>query len=169
MAGARGTRPRGAAVTASGLRLTWTLTGAGWADCALEDHQGRVTLTASHLSDAPAALLTAVARLLAGAAETRAQFEAEPTAFRWIFYREGEDAWVRVLELREGVDHDARGTELWSRPVGVDELVRAVVRCFDEVERVYGVGEYRGRWGGHFPGDELRALRRLWQERQRAR
>lgn len=29
-------------------------------------------------------------RLVAGETETRAQFEAEPTACRWIFYREGE-------------------------------------------------------------------------------
>jgi hypothetical protein len=36
-------------------------------------------------------LLTAVARLGAGEAETRAQFEAEPTAYRWIFHRQADD------------------------------------------------------------------------------
>ena len=58
------------------LRLTWTLDGHGWAGCAVEDPSGRAQLTASHLSDAPADLLDAMARLLGGATGSRARFEA---------------------------------------------------------------------------------------------
>lgn len=156
-------------MTATHLRLTWTLTGTGWAECTLADRQGSVTLTASHLSDAPARLLAAVARLVAGETETRAQFEAEPTAYRWVLYREGDEAWLRVLELRDGGDHDNRGTEVWSRQLPLDELACAVVRCFDEVAHRYGVSGYRGRWREHFPDAELAALRRAWQEYRHAR
>ncbi|MFJ7069791.1 hypothetical protein [Streptomyces sp. NPDC101115] len=111
-----------------GIRITWTLAGSGWADCTLEDHQEKVELTASYISNAPEEFLNAVARLVAGEAETRAQFEAEPTAYRWIFYREGEDTWIRVLELRDGSDHDNKGAEIWSSQLGVDQLglVRAI-------------------------------------------
>lgn len=150
----------------SGVRVTWTLAGPGWADCTLEDRQAKVELTASCISNAPEEFLTAVARLVAGEAETRAQFEAEPTAYRWIFFREGADTWIRLLELRDGSDHDTRGTEIWSGQLGIHQLARAVIRCFDEVAEAYGESGYRGKWGEHFPRTELEALRRLWRTHQ---
>lgn len=150
----------------SGIRITWSLGAHGWAQCTLEDHHAQVELIASYITDAPEELLTAVARLVAGETETRAQFEAEPTAYRWIFYREGDDAWVRVLELRDGSDHDNRGTEIWSSQLAVDELARAVIRCFDQLVQTHDESAYRGKWGEHFPRTELEALRRLWRTHQ---
>ncbi|MFJ6556919.1 hypothetical protein ACIQNT_32550 [Streptomyces luteogriseus] len=94
----------------SGIRITWTLGAHGWAECTLEDHQAKAELTASYITSAPEEFLTGVARLVAGETETCAQFEAEPTAYRWIFHRHGEDVRVRMLELRDGSDHDTRGT-----------------------------------------------------------
>ncbi|MFF9040133.1 hypothetical protein ACF090_32225 [Streptomyces sp. NPDC014892] len=107
-----------------------------------------------------------MARLVAGETETRAQFEAEPTAYRWIFYREGEDIWIRVLELCDGSDHDNEGAEIWSSQLGIDQLARAVIRCFDEVAHTHGESGYRGKWGEHFPRTELETLRRLWRTHQ---
>lgn len=107
--------------------------------------------------------MTAVARLVAGEKETRAQFEAEPTVFRWIFHREGDAVWLRLLELGHTGDHDNVGMELWSGALDVDGIARAVIRCFDEVARVYGESGYRSKWGEHFPRDELEALGRIRQ------
>lgn len=151
----------------SDMRIAWTLAGSGWADCTLEDRQAKVELTASYVTSAPEELLTAVARLVAGEPEARAQFEAEPTAYRWIFSREGVDTWTRVLELRHGSDHDSEGTEIWSSRLGIDQLARTVIRCFDEVAQAYGESGYRGKWGEDFPRTELEALRRLWHARHR--
>ncbi|NKQ23827.1 hypothetical protein HF200_04930 [Streptomyces galbus] len=109
-----------------------------------------------------------MARLVAGKTQTRVQFEVEPTAYRWMFYREGEDIWIRVLELRDGSDHDNAGTEIWSSPLGIDQLARTVIRCFDEVAQTYGESGYRGKWGEHFPRTGLEALRRLWHTRHRS-
>ncbi|MFJ8598626.1 hypothetical protein ACIREM_07825 [Streptomyces shenzhenensis] len=145
----------------SGIRITWTLGAHGWADCTLEDHHAKAELTASYITSAPEEYLAAVTRLVAGETETRARFEAEPTAYRWIFCREGEDIWSRVLELRDGRDHDNKGTEIWSSQLGIDQFARAVIRCFDEVAQTYGESGYRGKWGEHFPRTELEALRRL--------
>lgn len=61
----------------SGMRITWTLGAHGWADCTLEDHRSTAELAASSITSAPEEFLTAVARLVAGETETRAQFEAE--------------------------------------------------------------------------------------------
>lgn len=55
-----------------------------------------------------------MARLVTGEAGTRVRFESEPTAYRWVFCREGEDIRIRVLELRDGSDHDNMGAEIWS-------------------------------------------------------
>lgn len=149
------------------MRMTWTLDGHGWADCTVENHQTKAELTASYITSAPEDLLTALARLITGEREASAQFEAEPTAYRWTFYREGDDSWVRVLELRQGSDHDNKGTEIWSAQLPIDALVRSVIRCFDEVARSYGESSYRSKWGEHFPRTELEALRRLWHARRR--
>lgn len=67
--------------------------------------------------------------LLTGQVETRAQFEAEPTAYRWIFYRQDTTVWIRIVELRHGALHDNAGTELWSSWQPVDRLVRGKLPC----------------------------------------
>ncbi|MEU9190447.1 hypothetical protein AB0D14_39210 [Streptomyces sp. NPDC048484] len=153
-------------IPGSGIRITWTLGAHGWADITLEDHQTKAELTASYVTSAPEDFLTAMVRLVAGERETRVQFETEPTAYRWIFYREGEDVWSRVLELRDGSDHDNKGTEIWSSWLDIDQLSRAVIRCFDEVAQTFGESGYRGKWGEHFPRTELETLRRLWRTHQ---
>ncbi|MFE0098873.1 hypothetical protein [Streptomyces sp. NPDC059009] len=162
-----------AAVSAStALRLTWTLTGRGWAECVVEAEAVRVELTASYMSSAPEDLLTAVARLITDEPETRlhfVQFEAEPTAYRWLLSRKGDTVWLRLLEMRRGNDHDAAGSELWSGAVSLDRLARAAVRCFDGIARTHGEDEYRDRWGRDFPRNELEAVRhrwRVWQARR---
>ncbi|MFG2339891.1 hypothetical protein [Streptomyces yangpuensis] len=145
------------------LRLTWALSGPGWADCVVSDHRSEVEVTASYLTSAPEDLLTAVTRLTTGGTECRAQFEAEPTAYRWIFYREGAHVWIRLLELAHGSAHDNRGTEIWSTQQDIDVVARAVIRCFDEVVAEHGESAYRGKWGEHFPRTELEALRTAWR------
>lgn len=150
------------------LRLVWTLTGRGWAECTVADARGKTETTVSYITTAPEDLLTAVTRMFAGEGETRAQFEAEPTAYRWIFFREGQDVWIRVLELPDGGKHDNAGTEIWSSLQSLEAVARAVIRCFDEVKREYGVSGYRGKWGEHFPSLELEALRRAWRDNQLA-
>ncbi|MCX4529868.1 hypothetical protein OG982_29950 [Streptomyces sp. NBC_01551] len=146
-----------------GIRITWTLGTHGWAECTVEDRHAKAELTASYITGAPEEFLTAVTRLVQGQTEVRAQFEAEPTAYRWIFYRAGEDIWCRVLELRHGGDHDNRGTEIWASQLGIDQLARAVIRCFDQVAQTYGESGYRAKWGEYFPRTELEALRQLWR------
>ncbi|ROP55948.1 hypothetical protein [Streptomyces sp. PanSC9] len=146
------------------LRLAWVLSGRGWADCTVSDQEARADVTASYITAAPEDLLRAVTRLVDGETECRAQFEAEPTAYRWIFYRDGTDVWIRLLKLAHGSDHDNRGTEIWSTQQCIDIVARAVIRCFDEVVKEYGESAYRGKWGEHFPRAELEALRTAWRE-----
>jgi hypothetical protein len=141
------------------LRLTWTLTGRGWASCAIGDSQAEVVLTASYVSAAPEELLTAVARLLAGGTQAEARFEAEPSVFRWIFTREGAEVSIRVLQLP---DRLAAETEIWRTRQPLHTLARVTVRCFDDVARKYP--EYDDLWGRPFPHSTLETLRTGWRQ-----
>lgn len=150
------------------LRLTWILSGSGWADCTVADHEAETVITASYITAAPEELLTAVVGLLTGEGETRAHFEAEPTAFRWIFYREDESVWIRLLQLPDSSRPDRASTEIWTSWQTVDTVARAVIRCFDDIARTYGESGYHGKWRHPFPRTELEALRTHWQSRKTA-
>lgn len=148
------------------MSMTWTITGTGWAEVAVADHHAQAEVTVSHISTGPEDLLTAVARLVCGERETRVQFEAEPTAYRWIFSRVETDVWVRLLELPDGRGHDNAGIEIWSSRQTIDTVARAVIRCFDDVARQHGESGYRDSWNRHFPRSELDALRAVWRASQ---
>jgi hypothetical protein len=149
----------------AGMSFTWTLKGHGWADCTVADGQAQAQATASYISAAPEELLTAVTRLIAGEKETRAELEAEPAVFRWIFYREGDDVWIRLLQLADPSKHDNAGTEIWSSWQTTDSLSRAIIEGFDEVVSKYGESGYHAKWGSPFPRTELQALRSARRER----
>jgi hypothetical protein len=146
------------------MSLTWTLTGPGWGDFTVADDQAEAQATASYITAAPEELVAAVARLIAGETESRAQFEAEPTAYRWIFHRAGDDVWIQILQLADRGKHDKAGTEIWSSWQTTDTLVTAIIRGFDEVAHKYGDSGYHGKWRSPFPRTELETLRSAWQE-----
>ncbi|MEU5882862.1 hypothetical protein [Spirillospora sp. NPDC047279] len=114
------------------MSLAWSLLPGG-AQWTAADDQTTVQATASYLRAGPEDLLTAVARLVLGESETRADFEDEPITYRWIFRRTGDDVHIRVLELADYKEPDLTGTELWSSRQTVDSLARGVIRGFDEV------------------------------------
>lgn len=148
----------------TGMSFTWTLTGHGWADFTVADDHAEAKATASYITAAPEELLAAVTRLIVGDKEARAQFEAEPTAYRWIFHRESDDVWIQLLQLADRAKHDKAGTEIWSSWQTTDTLARAIIRGFDEVAHKYGDSGYHGKWRSPFPRAELEALRSAWRE-----
>lgn len=148
----------------SKMSFTWTLSGHGWADCVLCDDETWAELTASYITMAPDDLLEAVTRVVFQHGETRVQFEAEPTAYRWIFHREGDAVWIQVLELPDSRLHDKAGTEIWSSWQTVGSVARAVIRGFDDVAAEHGESRYQDRWGQPFPRPGLEKLRAAWRQ-----
>jgi hypothetical protein len=151
------------------MSFSWTLSGRGWANCIVADDQSQAEATASYITAAPEDLLVAVTRLVLGETETRAQFDAEPTAYRWRFHRGDNDVWVQLLRLPNGRRHDNAGTEIWSSWQTLDTLARAVIRGFEEVAHTHGESGYHGKWGSPFPRAELEQLRTAWNQAKRPR
>jgi hypothetical protein len=145
------------------LSLTWTLPGAGWANCHIEDPHGQADIIASYISPAPEELISAVARLVLGATEQRVQFNAEPTIYRWIFNQDRRQVHIRVFALPDETFPDAAGTLAWTSRQPVDTLARATVRAFDQVEQEHGEAGYLEQWRSPFPRQELEALRTAWR------
>jgi len=69
----------------AGLSFIWTLRYRGWAVCTISDDHGQAEAIASDVTGGPEYLLRAVKSVTQGAATAHAEFEAEPTAFRWFF------------------------------------------------------------------------------------
>lgn len=151
---------------AAGMSFSWTLRGHGWADCTVADGHAQADVTASYISAAPEELLTAVTRLITDVKEARAELEAEPTVYRWVFYREDDNVWIRLLELADSSKHDNAGTEIWSSWQTTGSLSRAIIEGFDQVASKYGTSGYHAKWGSPFPSAELQALRSAWRERR---
>lgn len=145
------------------MSLTWTLHHHGWAVCLVADQQAEVEAIASYVTGGPEQLLTAVANVVNGATAARAEFEAEPVVYRWIFQRNGSDVEIRLLEVPSNRLPDRAGTVIWASSQSIDTLARVVVRAFDAVVTRYGEDGYEMTWGRPFPSSELKALRTAWR------
>lgn len=83
----------------SAMRVVWTLRSHGWALCEVSDGSSSAEVVASYVTDGPEDLLRAVARLLLYEAETSAEFQAEPTVYRWFLRGVGTMSifgWLRL-------------------------------------------------------------------------
>lgn len=147
------------------MSLRWTVVPKGWAVCAIADDQAAVDVPASRVRAGPVDLLTAVARVVLGYGEARAELEAEPTTFRWIFRPAGGTVDIQILELPDFHHPDGDGTQIWASRQPISTLARAVIRAFDDVASQHGDDGYRDIWGEPFPRTELEALRRAWRNR----
>jgi hypothetical protein len=94
-----------------------------------------------------------------GAATARAEFEAEPTVFRWFFQRDGSDAEIRLVRAPDRDSPDSEGSVIWSGRHSIDALARAILDGFDQAVSELGEDNYRAQWGRAFPCGDVEALR----------
>ncbi|MFF3951546.1 hypothetical protein ACFYYN_43205 [Streptomyces sp. NPDC001902] len=141
------------------LTITWTLRYQGWAYVKVADDQGESKVIASDITNGPEQFLNAICRLVEGDADTRAEFEGEPTAYRWFFHRDGSEVDIRLVMAEDREAPDASGAVLWSGRHSIMALSRSAVRAFDQVAHELGEEGYAAQWGRSFPRTELEALR----------
>jgi hypothetical protein len=153
--------------TVAGMSMTWTLHHHGWAVCTVADQNAQAQAVASCVTGGPEYLLSAVANIVLGASQTDAEFEAEPTVYRWIFQRRGLSVDIRLLEVPSRGMPDEAGTTKWTSHQPIDDLARATIRAFDAVVDEHRQDGYQATWGRPFPTTELHALRTAWRNAKR--
>ncbi|MEU4091836.1 hypothetical protein [Streptomyces sp. NPDC026673] len=151
------------------LAITWTLPGRGWALVKVADDHGEAEVLASYVTDGPERFLYAVARLVLGDPETRAELEGEPQVHRWYFRRDGSEVGIRLVVADDTRAPDGSGTVLWSGRHTITALARSAVRAFDQVAHEWGEEAYAAQWGRPFPRTELAALRTAMRAHARGR
>jgi hypothetical protein len=148
----------------AGLSFSWTLRHHGWAFCTVADDHGQAEAVASHVTGGPEYLLRAVTSLAQGATSARAEFEAEPTAFRWFFQRDGSDVEIRLVRATDRSSPDSEGSVIWSGHHTIDTLAQAILDGFDQAVSELGGDNYRTQWGRAFPRSDVEALRSAWRQ-----
>jgi hypothetical protein len=147
----------------AGFSFSWTLHHHGWAVCGVADSLAGTEADASYVTDAPEDFITAVARLMLGTTHTSARFEGEPSVYRWLFDRDGDQVDIRLLEAPTRQTPEVL---IWASRQPIDVVVRAVIRAFDAVEAEHGLAGYQATWGRPFPSVELGALRSAWRDQR---
>ncbi|WP_327141079.1 hypothetical protein [Nocardia sp. NBC_01327] len=140
------------------MSIHWQLEHFGWANVRVSDENIEATAVASYVTGAPQYLLRAVTDIVRGLPEARAEFEAEPTVYRWLFRRQGNEIDIRLLEVANYDLPDSSGIQLWRSRQNVWALAASVCICFRDVLRDYGFRGYLDQWGHPFPRTELEAL-----------
>jgi hypothetical protein len=143
------------------MSFTWTLSDSivGWAECTAADQYTHARVNASDVTGGPEYLLRAVRELVSGAERARAEFEAEPVTYRWIFCRDGATICIQILRLDDRRQPDDAGTLIWTSRQRIDVLGQAITSGFDQVARNLGETGYRSSWMRPFPHAELEDLR----------
>jgi hypothetical protein len=141
------------------LAITWTLWSHGWACVKVTDDQGEAKILASYVTDGPEQFLYAIARLVLGNRETRAELEGEPQVYRWFFRRDGSEVDICLVVADDDRAQESSGTVLWSGRHTIAALARSAVRAFDQITHELGEETYEAQWGRPFPRTELEALR----------
>ncbi|MET8448690.1 hypothetical protein [Streptomyces sp. NPDC005209] len=121
--------------------------------------QGEAEAIAPYITDGPEQFLYAIAQLVLGDEETRAELEGEPQVYRWLFRRDGSEVNIRLVMADDDRAPDSAGAVLWSGRHTIAALARSAVRVFDQVTHELGEESYAAQWGRPFPRTELEALR----------
>lgn len=146
-----------------GVRVIWTLRHHGWAFCSVSDDHTSAEAVVSYVTDGPEQLLSAVSRIVLYETDTQAEFEAEPTVYRWFFQRHGDTVDIRLVEAADSRTPEHAGNLIWHSRQPITTLAWTVIRAFDAVAADLGEVDYQTQWGRPFPRHELEALRAAWR------
>jgi hypothetical protein len=144
------------------LNITYTLAGAGWADCTLECDGRGVKVSASYLSNALGNLVLSAVAVASGFRVVEFGFDEEPGECRWVIEAVDNNAIrLRVLEFQElwGHEPNERGNPVFETSTTPLLYAKAVHACATAVLEAHGLEGYADKWVEHtFPERELTLL-----------
>jgi hypothetical protein len=160
------------------IEFDFQLTGSGWCEAYISDGHRWLRPTASHLSDAPMALLSAVVAVLRGHSPVACFWSEEPGEYVWIFIRNNGNVELRILWHDDWIDQPS-DSDNWFTPfdslldeqagfalnMRIGDLRGAVLRGMESMIKRVGLTEYENRWGMPFPEREYAELRQRAPDR----
>lgn len=149
---------------AASMSITWTLAGAGWAECRVEDMNGYADSSASYIGAGPESFICAVTSLVLGDTVKYADFYDEPGVFRWSFTRERSQVTIRLFWACDEARIWRDAELLWTTQQPLAVLARATIRAFDQVKQNHDDPDYLEQWRRPFPHEALEGLRTAWRD-----
>ena len=148
------------------VNISYKLTGAGWAECALSVDDQAIVITASYLSHALESLLQGVVEIMRGQPEARASFDEEPGEYRWLFRRiEDQTLSIKILWFDElwGNEPDEKGRIMFEAACRLRTFAGAVLAASQRVIAEHGFDGYKNEWSEEhaFPEALQMELQRL--------
>jgi hypothetical protein len=155
------------------FEFEYRLTGSGWSEAYVGQAGQWLRPTASHLTDALRALVSAVVAMLEGRDRVACIWEEEPGEFLWLLERERDlvdltivwrpDWWAGPSDADQWFvpPDDTAGDprlRVRSSPAAIGN---AVLAALDRLLNDVGRFEYEQSWGKPFPEAEHQQLRRL--------
>lgn len=152
------------------MKLSYKLTGAGWASSLVEDGERRFEIgRISYLSDALKDLMKAAVGVLEGATRVWFLWHDEPGEHRWIIERSGDGLVIRILWFDDAFKAlpDEKGKEIFRFTCRVANFVGEVLACGQALLAEHGEEGYRDEWRSEFPEEEFGRLEWLISERRK--
>ncbi len=146
------------------LKITYELTGYGWAECTIIHNEKKIVVTASALGDAFSELLEATHKILEKNWQAKVRFEEEPGQFRWVLQGNFSHVKIKIfwfddLWSKETEDKDQL---VFSTTCTMNEFKVAMISCFSRVARKYHPKVYKNKWGFPFPTKRYEEPRRKY-------
>ena len=151
------------------IRFEYRLTGRGWSAATIADHETKVELTASYLSDALGNLARAVVGLLRGVETATVSWAEEPGEYRWLLARTDDQLSIRILWFNSQYPRrpNEEGRAVFETSCRLVDFSGQVTSQLRMLLDSLGEAEYKKQWVQHeFPRAEYDALVRLRQERR---
>lgn len=147
------------------VQFTYSLTGPGWAECALEIGKNSVVLTASSLSNALESLLESIVGILRGEKVTHASFSEEPGEYRWVLTAlDDQHINIKVLYFKELTPDsaDESGRVIFDADTASRSFGGAVLAATQKMMKEIGIQGYGKQWGNNpFPKNLQTELKKL--------
>jgi hypothetical protein len=147
------------------LRLDYSITALGWAECSVTDETSSCTISASYLGDALGNLVLAACAALRYFGRITFSFEEEPGEYRWVIEAPRlNEVLLQIYEFTESQSSkpEAAGTLLFSTSCVPLTFAQAVHAAASKLLVELGESGYLDQWSEHpFPMHPFRELERL--------
>jgi hypothetical protein len=151
------------------FRLTYKLTGAGWAEAEVSDGVEQLHITVSYIGPGIEAAADAAIALLQGAEHAEFEWWDEPGCAQWLLEKQGDQLQIVLVIWDDWIEGPRR--KMLKRYVISVTSLKFAIQVWDALRHLleeHGADGYAKEWRYPFPLDEYQMLDQLIREAKRA-